>query len=358
MNDIEFIPIFVGISEYEELVYAFQLELSKIIDREIIGEFTINPLEDDKDSNGLVVSDSLKFKDFENELRDFGYCTLKILLEEDGIILGYGSYSYLGELISSENILKAKALKNVFKIFLLELIKRSDLIESSDDITIKASISGLASVIAHEVKTPLQFMLSKVQTMKYKYDDKDITADMKEIENEIVRVSDLVHELLSIAKFTLSDDNIVVQNLVIMINEAISLLTKEALRNQININLEVKDSVLNVQISPVVIKQVIMSIVNNSIYALKQTEMKVINIILYGDNSGNAVIVIKDNGTGISQSNIGRIFKKGFSTKKEDGGSGLGLYAVRLFVKSIGGSIDVFSENGKGTSFVIKIPLR
>ena len=358
MNGNEFIPLFVGISEYEELVYAFQLELSKIIEREIIGEFTINPLDDSTQANGLVDSGLSNSNKIENTTSDFGYCHLRIIIQHSNIIIGYGVYSYLGELINAENIEKAKALIEIFTIFLLELTKKNESILTTDDITIKASISGLASVIAHEVKTPLQFMLSKVQTMKYKYEDKEISNDMKEVENEIIRVSDLVHELLSITKFTLSDNNIAVENLVTMINQVVSLLSKEVIRNRVKIDLVVKDSLLNVQISPVVIKQVIMSLVNNSIYALKNIDEKIIELILYDDTFGNAVVMLKDNGDGIEQVDLPNIFKKGYTTKEADGGSGLGLYAVKLFVKSIGGSIDVFSEKGRGTSFVIKIPLR
>lgn len=260
-------------------------------------------------------------------------------------------------MISKEDEEDLNSLIEIFSIFLSKFIERLESNEVSEGISIKASVSGLASVIAHEVKTPLQFMLSKIQVMKYKYDDIGFKDDAILLENELNRVSKMVHELLDITKFTVDKREFPLGDLKVILEEVIGLMNKTLEKKSVKLISNLPNSTIMVRVSPVVIKQVIMNLVNNAIYALNETKNKEIEITLY-EQQENSVIVVKDNGIGIKEENIPFVFKKGFSTKLSDGGTGLGLYAVKLFVKSIGGSIDIFSEENIGTSFVIKIPLQ
>jgi len=68
-------------------------------------------------------------------------------------------------------------------------------------------------------------------------------------------------------------------------------------------------------------------------------------------------LVISDTGVGIPLENINRIFKPYFTTKEKGKGTGLGLAAVHGIVKSHGGAIQVESQIGEGTSFIVYLPL-
>ena len=68
-------------------------------------------------------------------------------------------------------------------------------------------------------------------------------------------------------------------------------------------------------------------------------------------------ITVKDNGIGINEKHIGKIFDMFYRTSDTSSGSGLGLYIVRETIKKLNGSIDVVSHVNEGTSFTIVLPL-
>jgi signal transduction histidine kinase len=68
-------------------------------------------------------------------------------------------------------------------------------------------------------------------------------------------------------------------------------------------------------------------------------------------------IIIRDNGPGISQANLNSIFELGWSTKKQGGGMGFGLFWTKDYIDGLGGSIQASSRVGEGTTFTITLPL-
>ena len=68
-------------------------------------------------------------------------------------------------------------------------------------------------------------------------------------------------------------------------------------------------------------------------------------------------ITVKDNGIGINEKYIGKIFDMFYRTSDTSSGSGLGLYIVRETIKKLNGSIDVVSQVNDGTAFTIVLPL-
>jgi signal transduction histidine kinase len=106
---------------------------------------------------------------------------------------------------------------------------------------------------------------------------------------------------------------------------------------------------------PSEIKRVITNLINNAIDSISSDKKGVIDVTLEKD-SENIIIAIKDNGCGIPFEIFGSLFNHGFTTKKS--GSGLGLYYAKETVSKWGGSINLQSEVGKGTSISIKLPLQ
>jgi signal transduction histidine kinase len=104
------------------------------------------------------------------------------------------------------------------------------------------------------------------------------------------------------------------------------------------------------------LNQVFMNILNNSIQAIPE-ERKDGEITIYTEEENNQVVIrLKDNGVGIPEEIKARIWEPFFTTKPVGVGTGLGMSITFGIVEKHGGKIDLQSEVGKGTEFVISIP--
>jgi signal transduction histidine kinase len=83
-----------------------------------------------------------------------------------------------------------------------------------------------------------------------------------------------------------------------------------------------------------------------------------LDIIVSGSGSSGITVSIADDGCGIPADDIERIFEPFFSTKTGESGTGLGLSITYNLVHEIGGNIKVQSQVGKGTCFIIQLPLQ
>jgi two-component system, NtrC family, sensor kinase len=104
------------------------------------------------------------------------------------------------------------------------------------------------------------------------------------------------------------------------------------------------------------IKQVFLNIINNAVYVMKDRGG---SLTVRASADGDTVQVeVIDTGTGIAPEHMHRIFEPFFTTKPEVSGTGLGLSVSLGIVESHGGSIEVKSEVGKGSTFRVKLPAK
>lgn len=104
--------------------------------------------------------------------------------------------------------------------------------------------------------------------------------------------------------------------------------------------------------------QILINLIDNSIHAFENKEQQDSKIIISAFKNENTVYIeVKDNGIGIDESNIDKIFDPYFSTKNSLNGTGLGLYIVKLLVEEHHkGEVQVVSQQGKGTTFKMIFP--
>lgn len=76
------------------------------------------------------------------------------------------------------------------------------------------------------------------------------------------------------------------------------------------------------------------------------------------DGKDRIVVHVRDNGSGIPEDIIDKVFDPFFSTRRSDGGTGLGLSLVHRFVDNLGGTVQVSNQPSGGADFVIELPLR
>jgi signal transduction histidine kinase len=103
--------------------------------------------------------------------------------------------------------------------------------------------------------------------------------------------------------------------------------------------------------------QILVNLIRNAKYACDESGRKDKQMIVRVSNGDNRVrISVKDNGIGIPQENLTRIFNHGFTTKKD--GHGFGLHSGALSAKELGGSLEVHSEGkNQGAMFTLELPL-
>lgn len=137
--------------------------------------------------------------------------------------------------------------------------------------------------------------------------------------------------------------------------EGVLVLLKNKYKHHVEIVKNLDSSLPYVECKTGKINQVIMNILSNAIDSIKDKgEISISTQI----NGNNVSISIKDNGSGIPDDVLPKIFDPFFTTKDVGQGTGLGLAISNEIVKEHNGKIDVTSQVGKGTEFVIEIPVK
>ncbi|MDQ8004146.1 MAG: 7TM diverse intracellular signaling domain-containing protein [Pedobacter sp.] len=254
-----------------------------------------------------------------------------------------------------------------------------------------AALGQLTAGIAHEINNPINFVTSNVKPLQLDIDDlkdiikkyenidldKDVKPQIEEIEaykrqidlgfinNEITsllsgisegakRTAEIIRSLRNFSRVDETDMK------AIDLNEGL-LSTLVLIRNTLPDNLTVVKDLGNlpkVECMPGKINQVFMNLVSNAVQAIKsketQEEEEFLTIRSWYSNQ-QVYISIKDSGTGMSDEVKHRIFEPFFTTKDIGEGTGLGLSIVFSIIEKHKGHIEVISEVGKGTEFIITL---
>lgn len=211
------------------------------------------------------------------------------------------------------------------------------------------SVTPISS-LSEAINDILQDETGKVRSISTidKDDLIDLTNSVRAIENRSKGLINFVSSYKNLTRLPKPDyeDILVVE----LINRAISLLKNDLEKQQINLSYDIheKDTKLNVDIK--MIDQVLINIVKNAIEILGEIEDPVI-LIQTSAKDTNVCISIKDNGPGIDEEKLEKIFIPFFTTKQN--GSGIGLSLSRQIMRLHGGTISVQSEHGTGTVFTL-----
>jgi signal transduction histidine kinase len=139
-----------------------------------------------------------------------------------------------------------------------------------------------------------------------------------------------------------------------LISEVVLLLKKDFDENQITIQVNIIPEDLVISLDKELIGQVLINLLQNATHALSDTEDRdrEIEITALIGSQASPDIIIRDNGTGIDEEALGRIFIPFFTTKKQ--GSGIGLSLSKQIMRKHNGGISVKSEIDKGTEFTLR----
>ena len=218
-----------------------------------------------------------------------------------------------------------------------------------------ASMGQISAGVAHEINNPLgTILIYSHMLLKQLKDNDPRREDFQMIAGEATRCKNIVRGLLDFARQSRISKS--PTDLTNLIDEVLSVMTSRAEAAGVRLTCEAQDAFPTMLIDGDQIKQMFVNLVNNGIDAITNTGE--VNIRVHLNNQGDSVeIEVKDNGCGIPHENLSKLFTPFFTTKEMGKGTGLGLAIAYGIVKMHSGNISVESEEGKGTTFFICLPV-
>lgn len=224
-----------------------------------------------------------------------------------------------------------------------------------------AAMGEMIDNIAHQWRQPLNLLGTIVQNSEFAFAKGrvDSTYLQKMSADSMEQILFMSQTIEDFRNFVKPDRQHIAFDLNVPIEESLRLLSGMFNSNKISIEVEYCDEGVIVMGSPSEFKQVIINLLQNGRDALlaHHPQSPYIHVTLRAANN-NAIITITDNGGGIPSTIIDQIFNPYFTTKKENGGSGIGLYICDAIIRTkMGGSI-MASTTDDGTQFTITLPLK
>ena len=217
-----------------------------------------------------------------------------------------------------------------------------------------ASLGRLASGVAHEINSPLTGILTFAHLlMRRLKDHPELKHELELIVRETTRVSAIVRGLLDFARESKPQKRPC--NINELILQTLSLVEHQAVFHDIRIVKSLDPQVPMILADANQIQQVFMNILLNAADAMPAGGVLTITSDLIPEDSF-VQVRFSDTGTGIPEKNLNRIFDPFFTTKADKKGTGLGLAVSYGIIDRHRGQIEVQSEEGKGTTFIIKLP--
>ncbi len=326
--------IFKGLNEVRfikksDLVTGNDKHIAKTLGLE---EFCVCPIATAEDKLGLLIVDNV--------------FTGKEVTPEDAHLL---------ELVVSHatTSLRAAQLKESLKKNVESLKASYRKLKLNEERMMKAermAVSGeLTSSVIHEIKNPLVsiggFARNLWNTGKL---DENERGKLEIIMNEALRLERYLENLQS----SVSELKLEEADINQIVEDNCNLLEMEFDEKGTTLLKSLAPNLPHCKVDMVKINEVFLNIFQNSIEATKENGMIMVRTWVDG---GNVMVEISDNGEGISKGELKKIFTPFFTTKEK--GSGLGLALSLRIIQDHGGNISVSSKKGRGSSFLISIPI-
>ena len=221
--------------------------------------------------------------------------------------------------------------------------------------------SDFITVTSHQLRTPLTEVRWALDTALM---DKALPEEsrfiLQKCKQSVARLAGIVDDMFRARAFELTDSNLKkeavdVSSLIREILEGLELMTHQ---KETDVLFEPPESAITLDADRAKIRIALENVIDN---AIRYSPKGRVRISLRAE-AGNAIIRVEDSGIGITPEEQNMIFTKFFRAKNalllQPDGSGIGLYATKTIVKKHGGTANFTSQPGKGTIFLINLPLR
>lgn len=247
-------------------------------------------------------------------------------------------------------------LKTLFKISLQDRIVQR--LKQDEE---RSNFSSMAAQVAHDLKSPLAALQMIVPDLKTASEEHRMIVigamnRIKDICNQILISNNRVNAKDGVTGDRLEGSLVQGLPLVVLIDEIVSekrVQFRSKLGVLLNFVMSEGSGLYFVALEKSLLQRMISNLINNSIEAVGHTGTVSISL---SHDTNFILILIEDNGIGVSKDNLSRIMQKGISINKV-GGSGLGLTYAKEMCESVGGSLFIESTEGLGTKVIAKLPL-
>ncbi|MGO4965860.1 ATP-binding protein [Bacillus paralicheniformis] len=213
-----------------------------------------------------------------------------------------------------------------------------------------SAVGQLAAGIAHEIRNPLTslkgFLQLMIQSKKYQKDYAEVMM------SEFIRLEAIINEFLVLAKTKSTTFDPVQVNSIV--EDVCMVLESQAVLNNVRIEKQLSGDLPEILAVSNELKQVFLNILKNAIEAMEDVE-GFITIRSYFEKD-SVFITFEDQGKGISKDVLEKLGEPFYTTKEK--GTGLGLMVTFKIIENHGGSIHFESEEGKGTTVKLKLPIK
>lgn len=217
-------------------------------------------------------------------------------------------------------------------------------------------LNTLSAGLVHEIKNPLNAISINLQLLNEDLQDRNSERDTKMsnrvqlLQREVCRLDSILSDFLRFAKKPVlhleeCDINEIIESVL-------DFIGPDAMQNSIRILKSFETKLPKCYLDSNVIKQALLNVILNAQQAMPNGGELIVRTYQNGEN---VFIDITDTGVGIQKNKIDKIFQVYYSTKKT--GTGLGLPTAKRIIEESKGTINIRSEDGKGSSFLIKLPV-
>src|SRR6266542_4867687 len=225
-------------------------------------------------------------------------------------------------------------------------------------------VGELAAGLAHEIKNPLAGIQGGVDILIRRRDKNDPEREaLEDMRHEVERIDSTARALLDRARPRLV--SVRAASLTDIVGRAVNLARGQLMNaaahgQRVNLEFEPPADPIIIPIDPAQVEDAVLNLIINAIEAADGDGQVLISIARSqndraADFEDEAIVEVSDNGRGISEEDLTRIFNPFFTTRP--GGTGLGLPAVRRIARAHGGNIEVRSALGEGSTFTLHLPV-
>lgn len=214
-----------------------------------------------------------------------------------------------------------------------------------------AAAGRLVRTIAHEVRNPLNNITLSVEQMQHDLKDESMQLYLNIIQRNSKRINDLISELLYTSRP--AENTLERQTLQNIVDDVIAICLDRLTLKHIQLYVSYPDDMLEIMADREKLKLALLNVFINAIEAMEESK-GLLSILLHAGET-NAVLTIMDNGSGISEESVSRLFEPYFTQKRN--GVGLGLTFTLNILQAHRANIEVASQLEKGTTFTITFPL-